>query len=79
MHNQNDLTWASKPDCDSYHVKSSNIRHRQDRAQNKGQNGKSWLQTIPRQGQAARAVRAGKGQLQTRRDFTYQTASRLLC
>ena len=77
MRNQNDLTWASKPDWGI--AKSSNIRHRQDRAQSKGWNGNSRLQTIPRRGQAARAVRAGKGQLQPQRDFTYQTASRLLC
>ena len=64
---------------DSYHAKNSNIRHRQVLAQNKGQNGKSRLQTIPRWGQAARAVRAGKGQLQTQRDFAYLTAIRLLC
>ena len=77
-HGQSELTWASKPDWDSYHTKHSNIRHHQDRAQNKGWNRNSRLQTIPRQGQAARAIRAGRGQLQPRRDFTYQTASRLL-
>ena len=44
---QSELTWASKPDWDSYQAKRSNIRHRQDRAQNKGRNGNSWLQTIP--------------------------------
>ena len=53
-------------------MKSSNIRHHQDHAQSKGRNGNSRLQTIPRRGQAARAVRAGKGQSQPRRDFTYQ-------
>ena len=47
--NQSKLTWAGKPDWDSYHVKSSNIRHRQDHAQNKGQNRISQLQTIPLQ------------------------------
>ena len=45
--NLSELTWASKPDWDSYQAKRSNIRHRQDRAQNKGWNGNSWLQTIP--------------------------------
>ena len=45
-HGQSELTWASKPDWDSYHTKHSNIRHHQDRAQNKGWNRNSWLQTI---------------------------------
>ena len=46
-YNQSELTWASIPDWDSYHAKSSNIRHHQDRAQNKGRNRISRLQTIP--------------------------------
>ena len=36
--NQSELTWAIPRLWDSYHAKSSNIRHRQDRAQNKGWN-----------------------------------------
>ena len=45
--NQSELTWAIKPDWNSCHVKSSNIRHHQDCAQNKGWNRISRLQTIP--------------------------------
>ena len=46
--NLSELTWASKTRLwDSYRVKSSNIRHRQDLAQNKGWNRISLLQTIP--------------------------------
>ena len=44
---QSELTWASKPDWDSYHMKSPNLRHGQDHAQNKGLSRNSWLQTIP--------------------------------
>ena len=42
-------------------MKSSNIRHHQGCTQNKGRNGNSWLQTIPHQGQAARAIKGWKG------------------
>ena len=45
--NQSELTWANKPDWDSYHMKSPNLRHGQDHAQNKGLSRNSWLQTIP--------------------------------
>ena len=45
--NLRELTWASKPDLDSYHAKSPNLRHRQARSQNKGLNRDSLLQTIP--------------------------------
>ena len=34
--NLRELTWASKPDWDNYHVKSPNLRHRQACSQNKG-------------------------------------------
>ena len=34
--NLRELTWDSKPDWDSYQVKSPNLRHRQARSQNKG-------------------------------------------
>ena len=45
--NQSELTWASKPDWDSYRAKSPNLRHLQACAQNKGLNRASLLQTIP--------------------------------
>ena len=45
--NQTELTGQQTRLWDSYHVKSSNIKHRQDRAQNKGWNRISQLQTIP--------------------------------
>ena len=45
--NLRELTWASKPDWDSYHAKSPNLRHRQAHAQNKGLSRASQLLTIP--------------------------------
>ena len=45
--NLSELTWASKPDWDSYHMKSPNLRHGQDHAQNKGWNRIRRLLTIP--------------------------------
>ena len=45
--NLSELTWASKPDWDSYRAKSPNLRHLQACAQNKGLNRTSRLQTIP--------------------------------
>ena len=76
--NLRELTWAHKPDCGiATTLKASpNLRHRQARAENKGLNRDSRLQTGPLQCQAARARR---GQLQPQRDINYQTASRLLC
>ena len=76
--NLRELTWASQPNCwiATTHKASPNLRHRQARAQNKGLNRASQLQTIPLQRQAARA---GRGQSQPQRDIIYQTASRLLC
>ena len=44
--NQSKLIWASKPDCGIATTQKA-LRHRQDRAQNKGLNRISWLQTIP--------------------------------
>ena len=44
--NQSELTWASKPDCGIATTQKA-LRHRQDRAQNKGLNRISQLQTIP--------------------------------
>ena len=45
--NQSELTWAIKPDWNSCHVKSSNIRHHQDHAQNKGWDRISRLRPSP--------------------------------
>ena len=47
--NQRELTWASKPDCGIAATRkaSPNLRHRQARAQNKGLNRDSRLQTFP--------------------------------
>ena len=45
--NLRELTWASKPDLDSYHAKSPNLRHHQAHAQNKGLSRASQLLTIP--------------------------------
>ena len=44
-----ELIWASKPDCwiATMRKASCNLRHRQARAQNKGLNRDSQLQTIP--------------------------------
>ena len=76
--NLSKLTWASKPDCGIATMRkaSPNLRHRQACAQNKGLNRDSRLQTIPLQGQAAKARR---GQSQPQRDIIYKTVSRLLC
>ena len=46
--NQSELTWARKPDCGIATTRKA-LRHRQDRAQNKGLNRISRLQTIPLQ------------------------------
>ena len=50
-HNQSELTWASKPDCGiaTMQKTSSNLRHHQAHAQNKGLNRTSLLQTTPLQ------------------------------
>ena len=47
--NLSELTWASKPDCGvaATQKASPNLRHRQARAQNKGLNRDTRLQTIP--------------------------------
>ena len=47
--NLGELTWASKPDCGITTMRkaSPNLRHRQARAQNKGLNRDTRLQTIP--------------------------------
>ena len=44
--NQSELIWASKPDC-GIATRQKALRHHQARAQNKGLNRTSWLQTIP--------------------------------
>ena len=73
-----EITWASKPDCgiSTTRKASPNLRHRQARAQSKGLNRDSRLQTIPLRWQAARTRR---GQSQPQRDIIYKTVSRLLC
>ena len=47
-HSQSELTWASKPDCGIATMQKA-LRHYQARAQNKGLNRTSQLQTIPLQ------------------------------
>ena len=44
-----EIIWASKPDCgvSTTRKASPNLRHHQARAQNKGLNRDSWLQTFP--------------------------------
>ena len=44
--NLSELTWASKPDCGIATMQKA-LRHYQARAQNKGLNRTSQLQTIP--------------------------------
>ena len=44
--NLSELTWASKPDCGIATTRKA-LRHRQARAENKGLNRTSRLQTIP--------------------------------
>ena len=46
--NQRELIWASKPDCGIATTQKA-LRHCQARAQNKGRNRTSRLQTIPLQ------------------------------
>ena len=46
--NLRELTWASKPDCGIATTRKA-LRHRQARAENKGLNRTSRLQTIPLQ------------------------------
>ena len=46
--NLSELTWASKPDCGIATTRKA-LRHRQARAENKGLNRTSRLQTIPLQ------------------------------
>ena len=48
-HYLSEIIWASKPDCGIYTTRkaSPNLRHHQARAQNKGLNRDSRLQTFP--------------------------------
>ena len=62
--NLSERNWTSKPDCGIATTRKA-LRHRQARAQNKGLNRTSQLQTIPFQGQAARARRGNRSPRET--------------